>query len=160
MDEYDGWAIATSADGVPSYGPLPRACRVMVWVKPNAMPGPARIHNKWEAVIVLPPIGRRSSRNGIGAVPDVLVSPKANNGFAGQKPSAWTRWVLEAMSLAAGDTVDDLFPGSGAVSVVVDQFLRDLQDSASASEAAATSTARRGVAQQHQHTAQPITRHH
>lgn len=119
---YDGWAIATTPDGIPAYGMLPTACRVMVWVKPNAMPSPSRIHNKWEAVIVLPPVGRRTSRGGIGAVPDVLVAPKPNSGFAGAKPLAWTRWVLDALSFAPdSDEVIDVFPGSGAVASAVAQ---------------------------------------
>lgn len=32
LDEFDGWAIATSPDGVAAYGPLPAACRLMAWV--------------------------------------------------------------------------------------------------------------------------------
>lgn len=124
--EYDGWAIATSADGVEVYQPLDRACRVMVWVKPNAMPGPARIHNKWEAVIVKPPVGRRTSRGGVGCVPDVLVEPKRNTGFAGAKPPEWTRWVLAALSYdPATDVVVDLFPGSGAVTSVLNHYLEE-----------------------------------
>ena len=121
--DYDGWAIATAADSIEVYGPRPAGARVMVWVKPNAMPGPARIHSKWEAVIVLPPIGRRSSRNGLGCVPDVLIAGKQNIGFAGAKPPEWTRWVLDAMSYDPGtDTVVDLFRGSGAVSAATGQL--------------------------------------
>lgn len=113
---YDGWAIATSADGRRAYDPLPMGTRVMVWVKPNAIPSPARIHNRYELVLLYPPVGRRTSRGGAGVVPDVLVAPKRNDGFAGAKPSVWTRWVLDAMSYdPAIDTVDDLFAGSGAV---------------------------------------------
>jgi hypothetical protein len=35
----------------------------------------------------------------------------------GAKPRAWTRWVLDMLGYdPESDTVDDLFPGSGAVS--------------------------------------------
>lgn len=120
--EYDGWAIATSVDGLDAYRPLPPEVRVMVWVKPNAMPGPARIHGKYELVLLYPPEGRRSSRNGGGCVPDVLIAPKRNDGFAGAKPPDWTRWVLDAMSYdPSTDTVDDLFHGSGAVAAATTQ---------------------------------------
>lgn len=123
MDQYDGWAIATSVDGREAYGQLPPEVRVMVWVKPNAMPGPARIHNKHELVLVYPPAGRRSSRGGLGCVPDVLIEPKRNDGFAGAKPPAWTRWVLDALGYnPATDTVDDLFRGSGAVAAATAQL--------------------------------------
>ncbi|GAA1138727.1 hypothetical protein [Nocardioides aquiterrae] len=115
-------AIATSIDGLDAYRPLPVEVRVMVWVKPNAMPGPARIHGKYELVLLYPPEGRRSSRNGAGCVPDVLIAPKRNDGFAGAKPPEWTRWVLDAMSYNPDtDTLDDLFHGSGAVAAVAAQ---------------------------------------
>lgn len=74
MRDSDGWAIATSPDGLDVYRPLPLGCRVMIWHKPNAQPGSHRILNKWEPVIVYPPEGRRSNRGGIGAVNDVLVA--------------------------------------------------------------------------------------
>ena len=45
------------------------------------------------------------------------------------------------MGVAAGDTVDDLFPGSGAVSFAIQSVLRDLQTPAAAKAAAASSTA-------------------
>jgi hypothetical protein len=116
VEQYDGWAIATSADGIAAYGDLPVGTRLMVWVKPNATPGAHRIRSLWEAVILYPPAGRRSNRGGVGMVPDVLTCPAPRRGFHGAKPAEWTRWVLDAMTYdPAVDTVDDLFPGSGAV---------------------------------------------
>ena len=112
---YDGWAIATTPDGIAAYGPLPTAARIMAWVRWNATPGSHRIRSLWEAVIVYPPEGRRYNRNGVGMTPDVLVEP-APRGFRGAKPERWTEWVLAAMTFdPATDEVFDLFPGSGAV---------------------------------------------
>ena len=74
LENYDGWAIATAADCLTVYAPLPTACRVMVWCKPNATPGPHRIQNSWEPVILYPPRGRRGSRGGAGQVRDFLVA--------------------------------------------------------------------------------------
>lgn len=123
MADYDGWAIATSADGLHAYDPLPVPCRVMVWVRPNATPGSHRIRNLWEAVIVYPPEGRR--RNvGVGATPDVLTCPAPRAGFMGAKPVEWTRWVLDALTYTPGDEVFDLFPGSGGVTAAVDSLPR------------------------------------
>jgi hypothetical protein len=34
----------------------------------------------------------------------------------GTKPAAFCRWVFTLLGAAPGDTLDDLFPGSGAVS--------------------------------------------
>ncbi len=121
LDGYDGFAVATSADGLAVYHPLPLAARVLVWVKPNAQPGSHRIGSRWEAVILYPPVGRRSNRNGAGMVSDVLVCPQ-RGGFIGAKPPEWTTWVLDCLSYdAETDTVDDLFPGSGAVAAAVAQ---------------------------------------
>lgn len=115
VDEYDGWAIATTPDGIQHYGPLPVPARIMVWHKPRSMPTGRRIASTWEPVIVLPPRDRRA-RTGSGYVPDLLSCAPPGAGFAGAKPGQWTRWVLDALGYVDGDTVDDLFPGSGAVS--------------------------------------------
>lgn len=113
--DYDGWAIATAPDGIAAYGPLPPACRIMAWVKPNAQPGAHRLRSLWEPVILYPPLARRSNRGGVGSVPDVLTA-HIRQGFRGEKPAEWVRWVLAAMTYdPATDLVDDLFPGSGAV---------------------------------------------
>jgi hypothetical protein len=115
LDEYDGFGIATSPDGIAAYGPLPPEMRIMVWVKPNASPGSHRLRSLWEAVLLFPPVGRRSNRGGVGMVPDVLTAPAPRVGFHGAKPAVWTWWVLDAMSYAEGDDVSDIFPGSGLV---------------------------------------------
>lgn len=122
LAEYDGFAIATSWDGIEAYRPLPKEARIMVWVKPNAQPGAHRLRSMWEAVILYPPRGRRSNLGGIGTTPDVLVCPAPNRKkFRGAKPAKWTEWVLSALSYdAATDTLDDLFVGSGAVTQAVE----------------------------------------
>lgn len=65
LSGYDGFAIATSPDGLAAYGPLPAAARIMAWIKPNALPGSHRLKSAWEAVILYPPEGRRSNRGGV-----------------------------------------------------------------------------------------------
>lgn len=122
MDEYDGWAIATSPDGIAAYGSLPPAVRIMAWVKPNAQPGSHRLRSCWEPVLLLPPEGRRSNRGGVGQVSDTLVCNAPRLGFVGAKPAEWTRWVLDALTYDhSTDTVDDLFKGSGAVAAALAQ---------------------------------------
>lgn len=117
--EFDGWAIATSPDGLAAYGVLPVGVRIMAWVKPNGQPGAHRLRSLWEPVIIYPPVGRRSNRGGVGAVPDVLTCP-APRGFIGAKPPQWTRWVLDALTHnPLVDEVVDLFPGSGSVGQAV-----------------------------------------
>lgn len=133
IHEYDGFALATSPDGIAAYGQLPAAVRIMAWVKPNAQPGAHRLRSNWEPVLLMPPAGRRSNRGGVGQISDVLTVNTPRVGFVGAKPAEWTRWVLEAMSYNPDtDTVDDLFPGSGAVTTAVERFQPQLTDGGAA----------------------------
>lgn len=119
MGDYDGWAIATTSDGLECYRPLPLTCRVMAWVKPTAPAGSHRLRSTWEPVIVRTPDSRRGGR---GEFSDVLIENAPRIGFPGAKPPRWTRWVLDAMGYdATSDVVDDLFPGSGSVANEVAQ---------------------------------------
>lgn len=123
IEAFDGWAIATTPDGLGAYYPLPVSARVMVWHRPTAMPGGGRIVSKWEAVIVFVPEGRRNRNDG-ELVPDVLTAVAPRGNFVGSKPATWTRWVLAALGYdPSTDTVEDLFPGSGAVSTASDGML-------------------------------------
>lgn len=119
---YDGWAIATSHDGVPVYGVLPRGARIAIWHRPNGGAGASRIRNCWEPVIVRPPAERLSSRLMGGQVADLLTCPSPRVGFAGAKPEQWTRWVLDMLGYDAEvDEVADVFPGSGMVANAIAQ---------------------------------------
>ena len=123
MARYDGWAIATSPDGLAAYGDLPVGSRIMAWIKPNACPGSHRILSLWEPVIVYPPVGRRSNRGGAGSTKDVLTE-NCQRGFRGQKPERWTHWVLDALSYCPStDSVEDIFSGSGSVAKAVATYL-------------------------------------
>ncbi len=127
VENYDGWAIATTPDGLGAYHPLPLNAQIMAWHKPRAMRGGGRLIERWEAVIVYVP-EERQTRAGTG-VSNVLTAnaPAARGGarsFVGSKPPEWTRWVLEALGYdPAVDTLDDLFPGSGRVSAAADGML-------------------------------------
>ena len=45
-------------------------------------------------------------------------------GAGGAKPAAVCRWIFELLGAAPGDTLDDLFPGSGAVGRAWTAFTR------------------------------------
>lgn len=122
LDEFDGWAIATTPDGLTCYHPLPIPARVMAWVKPGAMPTAHRIGGYWEPVIVYTPRARRARVAGVHQVRDVLTHPSPRGvTFAGAKPAAWTRWVLDALGHEPDDDVVDMFPGSGMVTAAIEQ---------------------------------------
>jgi hypothetical protein len=118
--EYDGWAIATTPDGLGAYHPLPVSARIMAWHRPTSIPGGGRLLSRWEPVIVFTPEGRRGRDDG-ERVSDVLTANPPKAGFVGSKPPVWTRWVLSALGYdPAEDEVVDVFPGSGAVSRAID----------------------------------------
>ncbi len=88
-DEYDGWVMACSGKTLaPLLGVAATlGARLAIWHVTGT--------------------GHR--------VPDLLSAPHPVSGFVGAKPDQWTRWVLDLMGYQPGDEVDDLFPGSGAV---------------------------------------------
>ena len=121
--EYDGWGIAMNPGNLTDYLTwTPQPYRIAVWVKPNAMPTNSRPIRSWEPVLVRVPDGRRRPSANRSPVRDYLVAAKPATGFAGAKPASWTRWVLDMLGYdPAVDTVEDLFPGSGAVSAAIAQ---------------------------------------
>lgn len=124
VEGYDGFAIATSPDGLGAYHPLPVSARVMSWHKTRAMPGGQRLISAWEPVIVLIPEGRRARDDDREPIRDVLTAAAPQSGFAGAKPPEWTRWVLDALGYdPQADTLHDLFPGSGAVTRAADGLM-------------------------------------
>lgn len=118
---YDGWALATTLDGLDWYAPLPIAARVLVWNRSTAQPTSGRIAESLEAVIVVTPVARRRA-GPLGQVPQYLAAPAPKAGFVGAKPERWTRWVLDAMAYDPDvDELVDLFPGSGWISRAASQ---------------------------------------
>lgn len=124
-DEFDGWAIAAAPDSLPVYlgacvGVVPR---VMIWHRRNAPPSGSRVGSMWEPVILRIPNGRSAHGTGL-TVSDVLDAAAPRQSFAGSKPDAWTRWVLDALGYRPGeDELHDLFNGSGAVAAAADGML-------------------------------------
>lgn len=113
VGNYHGWAIALSPDNLRHYlAWVPNDTRVCAWHKPRSVPTGSRITPSWEPVLAYVPHGRRG--RGSLQMTDVLTAPPPQT-FVGAKPSRWTRWVLDLLGYSEGDTVDDLFPGSGAV---------------------------------------------
>lgn len=137
-DEYpEGWALSLH---VPSLRVLLDMCpadvRVGVWVKPppwTTFPG-LRVSYAWEPVIWRG--GRKKYEGGAGHSIDWVSSgtyatrPENNEaGLIGGKPRAFCRWVFGLLGAAPGDTLDDLFPGTGAVTAAWQDFTRTREPS-------------------------------
>ena len=114
---YDGWALSTSAEALPAVLALcPPGVRVAAWhrgVRPTRSRWPL---HAWEPVLYhggrqLVTGARRADSLVCGVGPlDTLPGR-----VIGTKPAAVCRWIFTLLGAAPGDTLNDLFPGSGAV---------------------------------------------
>jgi hypothetical protein len=119
LADYDGWALSTSAAALPAVLSLcPPGVRVAAWHR-GERPTPSRWPlNAWEPVIYTggrqhPSAG--SARRVDSFVHGVAAMTTLPGRVIGVKPAAFCRWVFDLLGAATGDTLDDLFPGSGAV---------------------------------------------
>lgn len=112
--EYDGFALSTSAKTlaqVLSLFTVP--VHVCAWVKPIGVSSETfGIHNTWEPLIVKPARELRPGKR------DWLAAQPARRGgstLIGRKPEAFATWMFALIGALPGDTLDDLFPGSGMI---------------------------------------------
>lgn len=118
--EYDGWALCTGAYMACDVMRLcPRGTRQLIWRKPSASFKPGvSISFQYEPVFVYG--GRRRHRHAM-ILPDVFDAPVVygeHNGVRrGVKSQPFCNHVFEALGARPdlGDTLEDVFPGSGAV---------------------------------------------
>lgn len=120
MDEYsDGWAISLHEPSLRFYlSVVPDAARVASWVKPFAIykPNVTRAWT-WEPVIFY---GGRPIPRSAPTWRDHLSEPiTLRKGLTGAKPWRFCEWVLDGLGYQPGDTLDDLFPGTGVMGDVV-----------------------------------------
>ena len=116
-DEWpDGWAMSLHVPSLRVILPMcPADVRLMAWVKPFASFKPGvRVAYAWEPVIVRG--GRHIPSRHNDTVRDwTAANATMRRGFPGAKPRKFCRWLFEVLNAQPGDTLDDLFPGSGAV---------------------------------------------
>ncbi len=111
---YLGWALSSSADSLRWLLPLcPPTARVCPWVKPIGVPPRTfGMHNAWEPLIV---VGGRQTPPGVR---DWLSAKPARFGgsLPGRKPLSFAAWLFGCLGMQPGDTLDDLYPGTGVIS--------------------------------------------
>lgn len=114
-----GWALSTSAEALPEVLALcPREdLRVCSWVK-GPRPGVAhRARSAWEPVIVWRGRTRRIPTS--EDLSDVLLwggrQHSHPGALLGMKPAAFCEWVLRLLGVQVGDTLMDIYPGSGVM---------------------------------------------
>lgn len=116
-DEYpDGWALSCSSPSLHKILPMCRDdVRVMAWVKPFASFKPnVNPAYAWEPVIVHG--GRKHDRYDKTVRDWCSVNITLKKGLTGAKPAEFCQWLFSVLNAQPGDTLDDLFPGTGIVS--------------------------------------------
>lgn len=113
---YDGAALSCLARDLAWLLPAcPGNALVAAWVKPfgSGFKPNQRIIRAWEPVVYWTP-----RTLGAETVRDVLTANAAlGTGLVGAKPPAFNRWVIDLLGVKSGDTLDDLFPGTGSMQV-------------------------------------------
>ncbi len=125
-DEWpDGWAMSLSAPSLQTLLPMcPSDVRVMPWVKPFAVFKPGvRVAYAWEPVIVRG--GRKGTRQDDTVRDWVSANITMKRGLTGAKPRDFCLWLFEVLGAQPGDTLDDIFPGSGAVAAAWAEWVGD-----------------------------------
>lgn len=122
---YDGWALSCSSASVASIGALCVAqdlrARLAIWHRRPAPHPTARIVTAWEGVWYVPARRRVACVDEL-RVSDVLLGvtetgrrPTLPSSVIGMKPPAMLAWVFRLIAALPGDSLDDLYPGSGIV---------------------------------------------
>jgi hypothetical protein len=123
---YDGWALCASMKSLPHLLKMcPDDVITLAWFKPIAPPLGDHRRYAWEPVILRP-----VRYYGPGYVPTALIASPDMYTFRetpaehveGQKPEAFSHWVMASAGLVKEDEFHDLFPGSGAVAKAWDTY--------------------------------------
>jgi len=111
----DGWAMSTSSPSLRHILPLcPEDVRVCAWVKPFAIFKPnVGLAYAWEPVIFRG--GRRIERTQPTVRDWLAESITLRRGLTGAKPERFAFWLFSMFNACRGDAMDDIFPGTGAV---------------------------------------------
>lgn len=130
-EHYDGWALSTSSRDLRRLLPLcPEGVRVAAWVKPFAAWKKGVVPPyAWEPVLFVQPPRKRllSGYETFGKAADwhsasppiFLREDRGIKGIKGTKPFSFCMWILDLLGFQLGDTLEDLFPGSGIMSEAV-----------------------------------------
>ena len=118
----DGWALSCSSPSLKEILPLcPPDVRVMAWVKPFCSFKPnVGVAYAWEPVIVRG--GRKRTREQATVRDFVSANITLRRGLSGAKPERFGLWLCEVLNMDRGDTLEDLYPGTGAVTKAWEKY--------------------------------------
>lgn len=124
LQEFDGWALSTSAAALLDVWKLVPEARCAAWAKTYASNGWSRVRWSWEPVLFVTPSkglrpGERSEVwDSLVCAPNCAVGSwsEISGKGGGSKPYEFVHWVMELLGMSDDDELSDIFPGSGAVS--------------------------------------------
>jgi len=114
----DGWALSCTTGNLFDLLPLfSKRPRIAAWVKPFASfkPGVNPAYT-WEPVIFSG--GRKRDKTHRTVKDHLACNITLKKGLTGAKPVGVCEWILELLGFQEGDTIDDLFPGTGVMTKV------------------------------------------
>jgi hypothetical protein len=113
--EFDGWAMSATSTSLHLITPLAPTARIAAWVKPfAAFKRNVPVAYAWEPVLVKE--ARKPIVGGFVVMRDFMVEPiTMRRGLSGAKPEKVCHWLFEVVGAQPGDELDDMYPGSGAV---------------------------------------------
>lgn len=123
LQDFDGWALSTSARSLPGVlwltVELGIEARVASWHRGARPARAAWPLNGWEPVVFAG--GRRLTQEPADAPRDVLdyvARPRLTDPrrVIGSKPAAFAFWMFDLLGARPGDELVDVFPGSGGIS--------------------------------------------
>lgn len=124
VDEYpDGWALSCNPRDLRFLLPAaPEEARVAAWCKTWHQIRPTTVQFSWEPVIFCG--GRKNPKRPM--IRDWMTcAVTRQTGLKGAKPSAFNDWVVDLLAYdpTEGDTLDDLFPGTGGMAHALNRRL-------------------------------------
>lgn len=122
----DGWALSTSAAALQSVLSMcPPGARTCIWVHGGRPAKSRRPRNVWEPLIVVG--GRVSPEPVVQDMHDVLMwggrQHSHPGALVGMKPPAFAEWMFRQLGAAVGDSLVDMFLGSGAITRAWDLYV-------------------------------------
>ncbi len=130
----DGWALSASSPSLRVLLPMcPDDVRIAVWCKTFcAFKKGVRPAYGWEPVIFRggrnkhhpPPVkgGKQTTPKDFHEADGLLAPIAMMKGLPGAKPESVCRWILNLLNVQPGDTVVDLFPGTGVMGRIAPEF--------------------------------------
>lgn len=110
----DGWALSCNPRDLAWILPAcPEGVRVAAWTKTWHQIRPTTMQFAWEPVIWR---GGHHDYKRSPMVRDWMAcAVTRQKGLKGAKPDQFNQWVLDLLAFREGDTLDDLFPGTGGM---------------------------------------------